>query len=854
MWKPLPITDFSGGQHDEFDSCPPNYCQRLRNFLLDAAGKPYQRNGTTLFSVQLPTAERISSLKLFRDPAYPADYSSKRMFAYSHHKLYYSQQQISEGNFQVVTSWTEALATDNATSIGANLQLDARAKMQFVDNHVYLSFQTNNAYSAGWQTHPKIRKLLPNPALNSGAGGYVAMNLGLPAANLGTSPLTPSGTTGTQGVYQYQFVLEHSYSINGVQYAVQGTPSRIFETNAYPMTGTNTNQVAIAGLVWPVNATNGDIWPVTQAGTANMIGTLKCQIYRTAINQSTLQFVDAIVYPATTYTDALADSELAFAIYTADGTAAYDECPPCKLHHVVGDFSYFGGFDISIGSSTFPSGFCGIIQSSPGVLSSAPQSFTIETADHPTALESIDLYPIVFTLHGCYRLEGSIDQYGNGDPVLRVISEKVGAVNQAAVTKTDRGLLFASLDGVYFTDGFSITKFTDHQNKAYRSWFYSDPSNTSQAIISSAAYHLPTQKFFLSTCSSRYISPAGTIPNTINTVDLRSATKNNGNAAVGDIVGSPDYSGTSSTGLRLNPMCMEVLQDTLLIGDNNGYVLSMRIQPAQPADVRQFDVGSDVSAAPSNWLDMPVIWDWVSAVYDFGNRFAKKWVMRMTASFKFAMVNWSPNPTGAVIPNSVYAQITSYDDMGFTGIDTSNGTGVPLSDNGQPLAIVQDSNIPLYQRVWTVTRKFVKGSIRCTFKQVRIAKSNCILYSSAPNGTQVYSEVAALHLGLTLQLFGSSFIATWPLDANNKSDVLGQTIYLSNDGYTNGYYIAAASTDTLTVLDPNGTFPVNGAYQWEIWGYSKTQSFCGLDSMTMYYLDVPGRQHMAASTDAGKNS
>ncbi len=276
---------------DEFDGQDPTSHQRIRNFLLDASGKPYQRNGTTQWSAQIGTGERIASLKVLKDLAFTSAPNALRAFAYSHHKMYYSNAGVLETNSVSATSWTEALATDNSLSIAANCDITTRCKMQQYNSHVFCSFQNYQTYGTSWKQHPRPRKLIP---VSLGAG-YVTTNVGLPAYPAPGPSVAQSGGSGTLGVYQYQYVYAYEYSINGTQFVDLGTPSAIVPGSMYPPgIGVTTT---LSNLSYPSNSTDGDNYPLSQSKNP---GIFYIYIYRTAVNQSTLQFVDKIAYNTTT--------------------------------------------------------------------------------------------------------------------------------------------------------------------------------------------------------------------------------------------------------------------------------------------------------------------------------------------------------------------------------------------------------------------------------------------------------------------------------------------------------------------------------------------------------------------------
>lgn len=801
--KPLTIKDFNGGMVDEYHDCQPRFCQRMQNMMLDAGGKPYSRNGTVKWGPQISTSEAITGLRVFKNITNRQNLSQHTAFAYSHRKIFASTADVNETTPPTV--WNEVTSVYSGNySIAQNVSVLTRCKMQALNNHVYLCFQNTDNYSDP-NFHPRPRALFPDAT-----DVWISRNVGMPAY---TSTPTFSGS-GSGGNYLYYFVYKLQYSVNGVAYAFFGTPSPPFAISTAVIDGSHA--VSISALTYPDPTAFHDLYAIG--------GLWTIEIYRTQNNQSVAQHLHTEVYNSSTYSDVTVDAALGASLYTADGTQGYDEPPPCKLYHVVGDFGYFGGFDInsSVFAPVFPTGFMGAIQSAPGVVESAPGANTIATPDHLTAIESVDYYPIFFTRNGCFRVEGQIDSYGAGTPVLRTISEKVGALHQQLVWKMDRGLGFCSVDGIYFTDGFSVKKLSGHINKYYRQWF----NNLTPSYIQggSSTYIESTKKFFIS-ASLLSVPQVGGNANTVQVGDLTHQT-DEGGSAISYLVGSASV---STFGYSYLPTALEVFQNTLLMGDALGYVQAMNLEPSNASEFMTQDVGVDVSADPSTWISVPVVWDWVSPVLDFGSRFLKKWVARAIVTFK---IRYSQS--------AIYAKIMSINDDSLRFATN----GVETSDS-QPFNLVQDINIPASKFIWPVLRRIPKAHLRCLLKQIRIQKSFAVLLSSNPLGVRAYP------VG-TLNQSAKTFFLTASGTFPTPSQFLGQQLFFSGN-YSQGFVISAASSTTLTVLDPGSVLPASGNYDWEVMGYAKDQGIA-LDSVTLFYDTlIPGTENNFSASQTGNN-
>lgn len=812
-WEPYIVKDFSGGMHDEWDDVDSKYCQRMRNMMLDINGKPYMRSGMSAWSAQ--TNAPVSGIKIIRDLSCPTDFQRLTALAYSQTKMAVSTG-LALSESVGPTTWANITGLGTSYDFNYNSQDAAgRCKMQVFNQHVWCSMQDVGTYTT-YLDFPKPRKIWPY----GGQDNWTSANVGLPAyTDSGFNAAVGGG--GGSATYIYAVVYKFVYKVNGVTFTVFGAPSSSVQSlggftvgSAAPI-GSNTS--SITALAYPTASTFHDLYPLSSTSGRKLF----ISLYRTTANGSVFFHVADISYNTTTYSDTTSDANLGAPLYTSDGTAAYDEPKPCKIMHIVGNYAYFGGFDIISADAEpapFPWGFMGAIQSSPGVYDSAPGSFSIATPDHLTAIESVDYYPIFFTRYGCYRVEGNIDAYGNGSPVLRVISERVGALHQQLVTKADRGLIFAAFDGIYFTDGFSVKKLTDHLNKWYKTFFKNQ--NEGFFELGTAVYNAATKKFFIATClPSSYPASVGSdnYSNALIVGDMNHPTEDGGVAV--SYLDSAVLASTSNS--YWTPLGLDSFKNTLFFGDRVGFVQSMPILPGGT------QVDAVVGAGTSS-----VIYDYISASLDFGNRFVKKLVSRIYLVLK--------QPTNGGIP-AMFAQIISYND-GLFYDDTHN--------TGDTLAIIQDSPSPTWVRLWRVMRRFASGHLRCFTKQVRITNPLFVYIANRPLGVPTYIHG-------TLNQSAKTFTDT--TDAVFSAGMINMFLALSNDGYVTMYPISnVTGTTVLTVLDPGAKLPVNGNYDWMIFTYGAPLTpiapGLGIDSFALTYENLaPGHDKAALPADAGLN-
>ena len=106
-------------------------------------------------------------------------------------------------------------------------------------------------------------------------------------------------------------------------------------------------------------------------------------------------------------------------------------------------------------------------QSKPGAIYAWPFEYNLGLNEYPTAINSIGIYPIVFTRTGIQRIEGFLDAQGNGVQRAKEISSSVGCSFHEAIVKVDNKLFFPALDGFYVTDGFQTQKISMDLTHSY---------------------------------------------------------------------------------------------------------------------------------------------------------------------------------------------------------------------------------------------------------------------------------------------------------------------------------------------------------------------------------------------------
>lgn len=814
------VESFHGGIIDDDIDAPPHYAKRARNLLIDKVGKLFQRDGVKTWGTGegISTAERIRGIHVLTYDN-EGSVNGQQLLVYSHKKMFYT---VPEDNFltglPAPNPYGEVSILATATDFAGTVSVDTHAKFQTVNQHTYVSLYNADTY-ASHLYQPLPRKVM----VNIGASPRFAQ-VGLPAY-AGTTTLTIAGGAAN---YVYYFVYEHSYSLGvtgaDTTYSVLGTPSPPKLSSSSAVIGGAT-VTAITSLDYPTQ---------TSATGYPLNSNFKIRIYRTKNNETVPRYVGEVAYPTTSFDDGVADASLGAPLYTADGSTPYDEPPPCRIMHVVGDCAYYSGFVRDASSSTDDWGrIRGAIQSVPGVLESAPADYIIPTPDHLTAIEGVDSYPIFFAKNACWRVEGQIDSFGNGSPVLRVISEKVGALCQNGVVKTDRGLVFAAVDGYYLTNGFTLTKLSDHCSKYYlKAW----GQLTEEEMVSflSGTYHAKSNRVFFA-CRSSELDADGVYPNMLHVLDLRWLDQL-GHASITDLVGGEN---TSTLGLlgatTLAPTSLAVYNDHLLIGDVNGFILSINLLPQDPPDdpssvdtfnaPKHYDCAADLAVLSSAaWESVSVVWDYISPAFSMSNKWATKWGTWISVMFKMITAQ-----------TRIFTQIFTYNDAK----SRSDTLGSPVE-----LHPIREEDVDPGAGIYQVDRRAKKGTLRFKFKQLQLKKGHVTLYASHPDGEEAYPAATLARSARVVTLPSG----TWP------SDVRGHKIYFASDVYSEGWTILTVSGDTLTVSDPDNSLPENGSYRWVIKGYDRSAgSGLGIEGYSLQYEQLGNEGDRFKQTDPKTN-
>jgi hypothetical protein len=147
------------------------------------------------------------------------------------------------------------------------------------------------------------------------------------------------------------------------------------------------------------------------------------------------------------------------------------------------------------------------------------------------------------------------------------------------------------------------------------------------------------------------------------------------------------------------------------------------------------------------------------------------------------------------------------------GQHTWEQSGIPW---GSPEIFSDQSGLMLKMR------RFPRGKMRCTYRQIRIGNALTNIYKSDDFGNVVISSTTAT-------LFNSAAY-DWP------EEVVDYYLAFEHDNYTENFLITARTADALTFTDTNGTAP-SGNKKWIIRGYAKGH-LINLESFAVYYVPI----------------
>jgi hypothetical protein len=233
------------------------------------------------------------------------------------------------------------------------------------------------------------------------------------------------------------------------------------------------------------------------------------------------------------------------------------------------------------------------------------------------------------------------------------------------------------------------------------------------------------------------------------------------------------------------------------------------------------DVKVDPLTAPSTWSVLPVIYDYKSAAFDFGDVTRRKWVTRMI----------------------VYAD--SIAKVSFTIFSNNDNTGLfkemaEVKSNspvlwGDSLVLWGDTSVRWnFLPIVSANRRFPSKNIRCSYKQIQITNAYTDIEDSLSMGTATTDAVAKT---VILDTVG----VAWDV---NSVDYF---ISFAEDNYATQFKILSRSATTLTVEDTNNLLTTATGRDFRVRGYRKNEAIRLLSYSLIYQFLTPTQTPFRAS-------
>lgn len=732
------LKDFSGGKTDFYLGADLNKFKDGDNILIKKQGeigKIFSRPGSHIYDstyYQIPVgAQRINTLKYF----------NSNLFFHSARKFYY-----------INSAWITLQGPTSNEVFPSGVDTTTVASMAEWNGHLYV---TNSDYS-------RLQKIYKD-----GTNVWRVRTAGMP--DLASSPTVTAGGAGANS-YLYRFLYYYTYTVGTVTYIDRGSTTEVSLVSAL---APDASAVAISNI--PALA-NGATHNYDTAST-----NLKIEIYRTTNGGVNFFYVGAVNNGTTTFNDSVSDGTLQTnePLYTEGGIVDNDQPPLCKLVHVVGDVGYYA--DVKIGTETHTGRF---YQSVPGDIDAVPGDFYGQVDDKIVGLSSVRNIPMLLCEGGgVYRVEGDLNELGQGSLFAQKISSTAGCVSSQSVVQTLEGIFWAGLDGFYFSDGYQVIRVSDGIRNSYK-----DLISTAERKRRIIGKYDATEKRIWWTVQS---ATSATEVDACYILDL--------NFGI-----SKDMPFTTASGSdNFAPTAIEFIGSNLIRGDSRGYTF-------QHSNTVYNDPKVDVGLAPSSWQITPIIYTYTSVATDFGTSHIRKMVNSMSTvcrnqtnlSMAITSINDDGRKTGSLKPIRFRGNMTWGDADLFWG---------------------DASLIWNYLGIIDEFRRFPATNLRCQYKQIGLTNAKVAIISSDTLGTCSVNQVTKI------ATITDSGTFDWPTNA------IDYYLAFENDGYDKEYIITARSADTLTFTDADNTCP-NGTQEWVIRGYPKSEALDLISITLNYYL------------------
>jgi hypothetical protein len=760
--QPYEVRDFSGGITDYYLDCPSNKYKRCDNLVLVSHGdtaKPFTRQGSQIYDAtynQIPAGnQRIGLLKLFESTL-----------------LVQSKEKI-----QYVSSGWQTLQGPSGNNVFPSTASTTAVVSTAVWNH-HLLVASDGFF--------KPQKIYPN-ASNT----LTLRTAGLPA--LASTPTVTAGAAGT-GSYIYAFVYYYTYQVGTLTYEDYG-PVTIKEVTS--AAAPNASAISIASIPALANGATDNY------DTAS--SSLKVKIYRTIDGGQTFYYEGSVNNGTTTFSSTTSDTTLednGILLYTEGGAVENEPPPLCKLVHVSGNLAAYA--HLKIGTEIRSNR---MVQSVPGDIDAVPSDFYCEVEDEIVGLSSVKGSWILLCRRFPYRVDGAIDVFGNGDLLPQKLSESAGCISAKSVVQTQEGVFWASLDGIYFTDGYNVIRLNEDYNKTWATWV----STTAQQQAIEGKYDPLNRRIWWTIQSGTGVSDDCDL---CYVLDLN---EYGGQAAIRRKATFTTMSGTNDS---FAPTALEFSLDTMYRADRRGYLFTHQ-------DGLYTDPKVDVGVSPASWETTLLRYDFISGATSFGTTMARKFIPRVDVV--------ADNET------NLSMQIVSINDDSTSGYDLKPIRSRGNMTWGDPDVLWGDAGL-VWNRGGIIDeeRRFPGRALRCQFKQVRMTNAYVAIVSSDVLGT---ADVDATLKTVTLT---NAATVDW------LTTIVDYYIAFEGDAYTREFLITErTSDDVITISDSSNLLSTVAGSKWVIRGYPRGEVL-NLISYTIHYSIFGGNKGLYQKSESGE--
>ena len=626
------------------------------------------------------------------------------------------------------------------------------------------SAQFDQVNSAIWNDHLIAscdRREFPKIIYKNGSS-FNLLSIGLPKINIAGITMSASGANSRL----YTFVYKYTYVISGVTYTMYGPESDIIT-----YTGGLPNTINSLPVLSNTSSTNYD--------TAN----IKLQIYRTSNTGVTSYLAGEVTNGTTTFVDSTTDGNLTaqLLLYTDADDLTYDAPPKCKYVAQLNGCCYYGNIEDSSGNIKPNS----IVQSAPAQLYAANGSNSVELDDENTGLAVVGQHVLAFCKSRVYRLEGFYDSTGRGGINKVEISNTVGTISHKSIVTTIDGCFFAASDGFYATDGYNVKRINNDIIETYK---LSTTTTTISKMIY-GTYDYTQKRIYWSACSS----DSQTETDMIYVADL--------SFGISDNVPFTIWNG-GNWPTNFQPASLIYKDSQLIIGHGKGYVLKM-------ADQQLNDIKIDTSTPVAQWTYLPVIYQYDSCAFDFGDVTRRKWITKIICY-------------ADSIAKAAFTIFSNNDNTGvFNELAEIRSNSPILWDDND--AVWEDPTIRWdYLPIISGIRRFPINNLRCSYKQIRITNAYTLIDSSTVSGNVNINGTTKYITLLNVSLKWDAFAVDYHIS-------------FSTDNYANSYRIKTRVSDSvLEVEDLTSNLLTVNNVGYKIYGYRKNEALRLLSYSIIY--------------------